>query len=550
MFEHQMITEMVRVALGVLCGLVMLSIGEFLHVQKKYLSYALSMTGGGLAMLYLTAYAAYGFYHLIGQSPAYVLMILTTAVAVFFSFHYDCEPIAIIGCLGGFATPALLHGDTNQYLLLLGYISILAIGFFIVAGVKSWQITAILNVICSFVLAMLGKPATYAYMFELFPFMILIGLIVFGLIYYRPWAYLGYITLALTVWGGWIWAGDNYNSAYLIKRNLTALITVLFLLYNFGFALRSLFKKEKFDTYAVIFQSLNGMTYFCAIYLMYYESNRDLAGYIAVGLALYYLVFARMNRTDELLKWTQLGLSSLFVTVALPILLNKHWITFGWMVEAVVLTWLGILASSRILRYGSLSVLVLGIFRLLACDSFSNYYLLPEYTPVLNWRFLAFGSVVAASYGILAMHRIHRDKLHEKEINAIQFILLLLGNVITLWLLSIECLDFVDFHWGYQRASLMEARNLAMLEQMTLSCLLSLYAVCLVVIGMVKRVSILRMFGIVLFGITILKVFLSDLNMLQQLYRVISFIVLGIILLGISYLYQRFREKFIQFIKE
>jgi uncharacterized membrane protein len=40
-----------------------------------------------------------------------------------------------------------------------------------------------------------------------------------------------------------------------------------------------------------------------------------------------------------------------------------------------------------------------------------------------------------------------------------------------------------------------------------------------------------------------LKVFFVDLSSLEKLYRIISFIVLGVILLAVSFLYQRLRQR-------
>jgi uncharacterized membrane protein len=54
-------------------------------------------------------------------------------------------------------------------------------------------------------------------------------------------------------------------------------------------------------------------------------------------------------------------------------------------------------------------------------------------------------------------------------------------------------------------------------------------------------VRTLRMIAMVLFGIAILKIFFYDLSFLETIYRIVSFIGLGIILLTVSYLYQRYR---------
>jgi uncharacterized membrane protein len=61
-------------------------------------------------------------------------------------------------------------------------------------------------------------------------------------------------------------------------------------------------------------------------------------------------------------------------------------------------------------------------------------------------------------------------------------------------------------------------------------------------IGIWKKIRVYRFISIVLFGISILKVFLFDLSNLETIYRIISFIFLGAILILISFLYQKYKD--------
>jgi uncharacterized membrane protein len=76
-------------------------------------------------------------------------------------------------------------------------------------------------------------------------------------------------------------------------------------------------------------------------------------------------------------------------------------------------------------------------------------------------------------------------------------------------------------------------------REMMLSASWVIYAALLVVIGMRRRYAPIRYFAIVLFGVTLLKVFLVDLGTLAGIYRVAGFLVVGLILLIVSFLYQR-----------
>jgi uncharacterized membrane protein len=61
--------------------------------------------------------------------------------------------------------------------------------------------------------------------------------------------------------------------------------------------------------------------------------------------------------------------------------------------------------------------------------------------------------------------------------------------------------------------------------------------------GFLAQERVLRLSGLALFFFCIGKVFFWDLSSLETLYRIISFIVLGLLLLGVSWIYTRFREQ-------
>ena len=77
--------------------------------------------------------------------------------------------------------------------------------------------------------------------------------------------------------------------------------------------------------------------------------------------------------------------------------------------------------------------------------------------------------------------------------------------------------------------------------QVWLSVAWAAYAASLVAIGFARRAAELRWAGIVVFGITLVKVFLHDMRDLDAVYRIGSFLALGTLLVAASFLYQRRR---------
>jgi uncharacterized membrane protein len=80
-------------------------------------------------------------------------------------------------------------------------------------------------------------------------------------------------------------------------------------------------------------------------------------------------------------------------------------------------------------------------------------------------------------------------------------------------------------------------------RQLTFSVAWALYAMVLVAVGIRRNYRPIRYFAILLFAITIGKVFLVDLSTLDRVYKMLSVMALGVILLIASYLYQRLRSE-------
>ena len=119
--------------------------------------------------------------------------------------------------------------------------------------------------------------------------------------------------------------------------------------------------------------------------------------------------------------------------------------------------------------------------------------------------------------------------------------------LLILLLLTSEARDFFERKiWavGVADQSHQESQLLSTLEnlkQLLLSGIWLFYSIILMVFGIWRRTRAFRLISIVLFGLTILKIFVYDLSFLETLYRIFSFMGLGVILLVVSYLYQRYK---------
>jgi uncharacterized membrane protein len=78
-----------------------------------------------------------------------------------------------------------------------------------------------------------------------------------------------------------------------------------------------------------------------------------------------------------------------------------------------------------------------------------------------------------------------------------------------------------------------------MAERFSYSAWFLIAGAALLAVGFRRRSALLRWQGLVLLAVTIFKVFLLDTSTLSQGYRIVSFLALGALLLGVSFAYQR-----------
>jgi len=165
---------------------------------------------------------------------------------------------------------------------------------------------------------------------------------------------------------------------------------------------------------------------------------------------------------------------------------------------------------------------------------------LAAFSSILNIRVLIL--LLAAGAAIWCIHEMQITRVLGDWHDEVCLLLRILLVVVTLALISSEIRDYYEHAIALRTVEREAATNdLENLEQMFLSTGWLVYSIGLMGIGLLRRVRTLRMIAMVLFGIAILKIFFYDLSFLETIYRIVSFIGLGIILLTVSYLYQRYR---------
>lgn len=291
--------------------------------------------------------------------------------------------------------------------------------------------------------------------------------------------------------------------------------------------------------------ALAGPAFFLPFYYVYKEAYGESAiGLLPVALAGMSVVALRMVAArfeavpgDDLgarLRLRYLALFTAvafwFIALAIPLQLDRQWMTLGWAIEATALCWLyGRLPHRGLPAFAGILYALVGV-RLLFNPEILEYQ--QRGAPLFNWILYTYGIATACCLiGQSLLRKAGGNGLIARLADAIALNGLLLG----FWLVNLEILDY--FSPGpYITMSVQSGYSV----KLALSAGWGLYAIVLLVAGVVKDQKPLRYLSLAFLLLTVAKVFLYDLSELGGIFRVFSFLGLAVALILVSLFYQRF----------
>jgi hypothetical protein len=220
-----------------------------------------------------------------------------------------------------------------------------------------------------------------------------------------------------------------------------------------------------------------------------------------------------------------------FITAAIPLQLEKQWITVAWGLEVAALCWLFGRIPHRGLLAWAAALAAVVFARLIFNPAVFSYH--PRAgVAIWNWYLYAYG-ICALSFflgaWLLGESKPDSWKTLPQLLNAA-------GTILLFVVLNIEIADF--FSGGPTITFNFFSENLAQGLTYTLSW--AIFAICMLVSGIVFHSRASRIGALGLLVVTILKCFLYDLLRLGGLYIVGSLVGLGICLFAVAILLQRF----------
>jgi uncharacterized membrane protein len=220
-----------------------------------------------------------------------------------------------------------------------------------------------------------------------------------------------------------------------------------------------------------------------------------------------------------------------FITVAIPLQLEKQWITIGWALEGAALVWLYRRIPHRGLLAWSGGLLAAVVVRLTLNPAIFEYHARSA-TPIVNWYLYSYLVCAIALCAAAAL-------LPRRERDDFPFAVPALasaGTVLLFFLVNIEIADY--YSTGQHLTFNFLSSSLA--QDLTYTMLWALFAVAMLVAGLLLHARSARVAALILLLVTILKCFLHDLARLGGLYRVGSLLGLALSLVIVGVLLQRF----------
>lgn len=153
-FKHSLeqgwVTPRMRVLNGSLVGLGALVASELLR-RREFRFAPAAVAGAGVVILFATCWASYGLYGFLPALVALPLMALLTATCAWFALRLESQFVAVLGLVGGFATPLLLSMPAEHPLGLFGYLLLLDLGLLALGQRLKSTLLASLGLIATFV---------------------------------------------------------------------------------------------------------------------------------------------------------------------------------------------------------------------------------------------------------------------------------------------------------------------------------------------------------------------------------------------------------------
>ncbi len=357
--DNKMISPLTRIIIGYIISVGLLVFA--IKLKPKYENFSAVLLSGALALMYFLTFAAYDFYDLIPKMMAFGLMLVFTVFTTFAAIKYNRQVIAHIGFVGAYAVPILLSDGTGDVRMLLTYVTIINFGILAISVKKYWKSL--------------------------------------------------YYTAFVFTWIVYITAYEAKLDATDDLATLLTFLGIFYLTFYFVFIGYKLIQKEVFKRLDIFLLMANSSVFYGLGYTILSETRVEgnYLGLFTLANAVIHFAFVlyihKQKLADRKLFYLIIVLVLTFITIAIPVQLNGHWVTLLWIGEAALLFWIG--RTKKIPMYEKIALPLMFIaFGSILQDWDDAYTYMSGYardewlTPFFNFQFLS-GIIMVVGFGLI-----------------------------------------------------------------------------------------------------------------------------------------------------
>lgn len=508
---------------GLSFGIALLGIGEYL--KNKSIKYTNLLRGAGFIILYITLFVGYIMFKIVALPLTLALIISVLAISIVISIRENDELPFTLGVLGAYAVSFLINLNLNNLnrensLGILSYILILNIAVLAISFFRQWINSAVIGFVFTWTIftSILSSDIDKGVLF------------IFSTIY-----------------------GLQYLIVFLLQD----------------------FKKDKIMHNTVFLTVINTLVYLMIFYKLVVGTVWfDYVGFVVALLGVFhffvYMMFRNINKHSEgVISLTHFVIAILLITVAVPLQFDGPIVTMIWFFEGLILSFLSVLKDFKnkpIMYVLGFASMIAGISHMVMFGDYEN--VLKNGHIILNQSYLVwFGVFVLLNLVAYVWYNTIADSENIEFKNSVKkaaFALIVIGQFMFVSLTSYEINNF-----GYYRTNVIneeistkmeldrklsadqdsysynyskydsEREKINSVETQTtfMQILLFIFmTIIYFVLGLVKKNKIVRNMGIVTLVITSMLLIALAWE-LGPVYRIITFVGFGILLLVISYLY-------------
>ena len=476
-FDNHWINESGRIFIGLLLGFSSITIGLGL-AKRKMRIVPESIIGTGISILYLSIYAAYYYYDLLGAKESFAAFTILSIGTSLLAGKTNLQVLYIFSLIGSILAPILLSSGENSYRFLFTYLTSINLIFYYISRWNSWRISPFLIFLSNCIIFLFWANDK--------------------LIVSSPTPPLVYLSCLFLIFG--------MREVYLMPRlrksiepsSLVFLLLLVISYAGFGFWVVDEFYPT-LTSHFLLFQA-----------------------FLLVGFLKIYDVYSIPTLGESLnIKTSLSGILLLsWITILFAAISNfstGRWVVFSWILFAGGLSAIASYFRNKIYLVISAIPWFLALLRLYFIESLydQNVYFL------LNTRFGLF--VLATAFLLFTYQLQKKNPIHKSLVG---FVFTALFTLILGTLIEVRYLVKNPYF-----------RNLGY------SYVIAFYMIALLIPGFLFSYRSFRLTGVILGVLLITKFYLYDIWMMSIVVRIIAGFSLGIGLVFLSIIYQKYKDK-------